>query len=96
MEAEREALPDDDEAISGHMEIATLFEQSILLISQAFNAITYHRRLNILNILIDNSIKVKEILKERSLDLDDMENPYLFGEKFEKLIKITSSKQNSK
>ena len=96
MEAEREALPDDDEAISGHMEIATLFEQSILLISQAFNAITYHRRLNILNTLIDNSIKVKEILKERSLDLDDMENPYLFGEKFEKLIKITSSKQNSK
>ena len=96
MEAEREALPDDDEAISGHMEIATLFEQSILLISQAFNATTYHRRLNILNTLIDNSIKVKEILKERSLDLDDMENPYLFGEKFEKLIKITSSKQNSK
>ena len=96
MEAEREALPDDDEAISGHMEIATLFEQSILLISQAFNAMTYHRRLNILNTLIDNSIKVKEILKERSLDLDDMENPYLFGEKFEKLIKITSSKQNSK
>ena len=96
MEAEREALSDDDEAISGHMEIATLFEQSILLISQAFNAITYHRRLNILNILIDNSIKVNEILKERSLDLDDMENPYLFGEKFEKLIKITSSKQNSK
>ena len=96
MEAEREALADDDEATSGHMEIATLFEQSILLIGQAFNAITYHRRLNILNTIIDNSIKVKEILKERSLDLDDMENPYLFGEKSEKLIKITSATQNSK
>ena len=35
MEAEREALPDhDDEATSGHMEVATLFEQSILLIVQ--------------------------------------------------------------
>ena len=35
MEAEREALPDhDDEATSGHMEVATLFEQSILLIGQ--------------------------------------------------------------
>ena len=65
------------------MEIATLFEQSILLISQVFNPITYHRRLNILNTLIDNSIKVKEILKEPNLDLDDMENPYLFLEKCE-------------
>ena len=50
-----------------------------------------------MNTLIDNSIKVKQILKECSLDLDDMENPYLFGEKFdEKLIKITSAKQKSK
>ena len=33
MEAELEAIPDnDDEVTSGHMEIATLFEQSILLI----------------------------------------------------------------
>ena len=97
MEAEREALPDNDgEATSGHMEIATLFEQSILLIGQAFNAITYYRRLNILNTLTDNSIKVKKILKERSLDLDDVENPYLFGEKFEeKLIKLTSAKLKS-
>ena len=39
------------------MEIATLFEQSILQKVQAFNAITYQRRLNILNTLIDNSIK---------------------------------------
>ena len=95
MEAEREALPDiGDVATSGHMNITTLFEQNILLIGQALNAITYHRRLNILNTLIDNTIKVKEILKERSLDLDDMENPYLFGEKFEeKPIKIISAKQ---
>ena len=78
------------------MEIATLFEQSILLISQVFNPITYHRRLNILNTLIDNSIKVKEILKEPNLDLDDMENPYLFWEKCEwKLLKIRSAKQKS-
>ena len=76
------------------MEIATLFEQSILLKVQAFNAITYQRRLNILNTLIDNRIKTKEILKERILDLNDMENPYLFGEKFEEeLIKITRAKQ---
>ena len=83
MKAEQETFSDDDdEATSGHMEIATLFEQSILLLGQAFNAIIHRRRLNILNTLIDNSIKVKEVLKERSLDLDDMESPYLFGEKF--------------
>ena len=71
-----------------------MFEQSILLKVQAFNAITYQRRLNILNTLIDNRIKTKEILKERILDLNDMENPYLFGEKFEEeLIKITRTKQ---
>ena len=51
-------------------------------------------QLNILNALIDNSIK--EIFKERSLDLDDMENPHSLGEKAEeKLIKI-SAKQKSK
>ena len=59
MEAKREALQDnDDKATSCHMEIATLFEQSILFIGQAFEAITHHRWLNILNTLIDNSIKV--------------------------------------
>ena len=70
--------PDSLALSSCSMEIATLFEQSILLISQVFNAITYHRRLNILNTLIDNSIKVKGILKEPSLDLNYIENPHLF------------------
>ena len=43
MEAEREALPDnDDEATSGHMGMANLLDQNILLIGQAFNVITYH------------------------------------------------------
>lgn len=51
----------------------------------------YHRWLNILNTLIDNRIKVKEILKKGRLWW--YENPYLFGEKLqEKLIKKTSAK----
>ena len=38
---------------------------------------------------------MKEILKERSLDLDDFKNPFLYGERFEKkLMKITSTKLN--
>ena len=98
MKSEWEVLPDnDDAATSGQLEIATLFEHRILLRGQAFNAITYQRRLYILNTLIYNSIKVKKTLKELSLDLDDRENPYLFGEIFEeKLIKATSAKQKSK
>ena len=53
--------------------------------------------MNILSTLIPNATKVKEILKEQSLDLDAVENTYLFGEKFEeKLSKITSAKQKSK
>ena len=56
METERETLPDNgDEVISGQMEIVTLFEQSIIFVDQVFNVITYHRRLNILDTLIDNS-----------------------------------------
>ena len=95
METERKALPDNDyEATSGRMEIATLFEQSILLIGEGFNTIRYHSRLNILNTVIDSSIKINGILKERSLDSDDVKNPYLFGERFEEtLSKITSAKQ---
>ena len=42
MEAGREILPkDDDEAVSGHMEIAGLFEKTILFIGQ-----TYHDQIN--------------------------------------------------
>ena len=57
----------------------------------------YQRRLNVLNTLIDNNVKVKEILKESMLNLDAIDNDYLFGEKFEEqLPKITSAKQKSK
>ena len=68
MEEERELISPDDEASDGHQEIASLFEQTILLVGQAFNSVAYQRRLNVLNTLIDNSVKVKEILKEPMLD----------------------------
>ena len=54
--------------------MATLLKQSIRLIGQTFNAITYHSWLNILNTLPVIDV-LKEILKERSLDLDDIQNP---------------------
>ena len=97
MEEEMELISPDDEAPDGHQEIASLFEQTILLVGQAFNSVTYQRRINVLNTLRDNSVKVKEILKEAMLNLDATDNDYLFGEKFEEqLSKITSAKQKSK
>ena len=62
-----------------------------------FNSVAYQRRLNVLNTLIDNNVKVKEILKEPMLNIDAIDNVCLFGEKFEEqLPKITSAKQKSK
>ena len=62
-----------------------------------FNSVTYQRRLNVLNTLMDNSVKVKEVLNEPMLNLDAIDNDYLFAEKFEEqLSKITSAEQKSK
>ena len=95
MEEERELISPDDEASDGHQEIASLFEQTVLLVGQAFNSVAYQRRLNVLNTLIDNSVKGDS--KGTKLDLDATDNGYLFGEKFEEqLSKITSAKQKSK
>ena len=53
--------------------------------------------MSVLSTLIPNYTKVKEILKEQSLELDGIKDKYLFGQKFEeKLSKITTAKQKSK
>ena len=80
-----------------YQEIANLFKQIILLVGQVFNTAAYQRRLSVLNTLIDNNVKLKQILKEPKLNLDAAEKEYLFGEKFEeKLLKIRSVKQKFK
>ena len=61
------------------MEVSTLFEQSILLLAQAFNATSYFRRKSILDTLFNVKSKVKEILKEQSDLLNDFSNQCLFG-----------------
>ena len=59
-----------------------------------FNSLTYYRRGNVLSTLIDNKVRVKEIMKEQVPHMDDIGNPYLFGEKFEdKLFKVRNAKQ---
>ena len=86
MEEERELIALDDEASDGHQGMASLFEQTILLVGQVFNSLAYQRRLNVLNTLIDNNVKVKEMLKEPMLNLHAIDNDYLFGEKFEEQL----------
>ena len=76
----------DDEALDGHQEMASLFEQTILLVGQVFNSLAYQRRLNVLNTLIDNNVKVKEMLKEPMLNLHAIDNDCLFREKFEEQL----------
>ena len=52
--------------------------------------------MNVLITLINNGTKVKEILMEISLDLDNIDSSLLFGEQFEeKLMEIISAKQKS-
>ena len=80
MEQERELIAPDDEAADGHQEIVSLFEQTILLVGQGLNSVAYQRRLNVLNTLIENNVKVKEILKEPMLNLDAIDNDFIFGE----------------
>ena len=96
MELERNAIS-EEELNEVHCEMASLFEQTILLTAHTYNSLAYQRRMNVLSTFIPNSTKIKEILKEQSLELDGIENKYLFGEKFEeKLSKVTTAKQKSK
>ena len=72
-------------------------DQTVLLIGHVFNQLAYHRWTKVLSTLIDNKAKVKEIVKVQEPYMDDIGNPYLFGEKLEnKLIKVTIEKQKSK
>ena len=65
MVEEREIILPDGEVSDGHQEISSLLEQTILLVVQVFNSVACQRRLNVLNTLIGNNVKVKEILKNQ-------------------------------
>ena len=75
MKEEREFIPADEPLVgSGMIVTSRLFDQAVLLVGQLYNSIGYQGKLNILSTLIDNNTKVKEILKEESLKLDDIYN----------------------
>ena len=81
MEKEIELISPDNKASDGHQEITSFFEHTILLVSQVFKLVANQRCLNVLNTLVDNNVKVKEILKEPMLNLHAIDNDYLLGEK---------------
>ena len=92
IEFEKDANPDDGSL----SQVAQALDQIVMLLGQAHNAISYHRRGNILTTLIDTSPRVKEILKNQSKDLNTPSNKFLFGEDFEsKLIKDTKAIKKS-
>ena len=58
-------------AAAGHNDIALLCEQTILLVGQVF-LLAYQRRVNILSTLTENNTMAKEILNERTLEMDSI------------------------
>ena len=80
-----------------HNENASLFEQTILLVSQTYKSLAYQQRMNILSTIIENNTKATKISRQKAKNVDARENIYLFGKQFEKkLIKVTSANQKSK
>lgn len=78
-------------------DVSELIEQTVLLLGQAFNSSSFHRRDKIFSTLIDSNPKVKDILKEQSKDMDSPLNTFLFGEIFEqKLLHESNALQKSK
>ena len=56
-------------------------KQTVLLLGQSSNAITYHRRMNVLGSVINCQYQVKSMLKEKA-SLLQKHDEYLFGKKF--------------
>ena len=71
-------------------------EQTVLLLGQSSNAITYHRKLNFLGSVMKSQYQVKSILREKA-SLLQKHDEYLFGKKFRNHIADTiKSKKQTK
>lgn len=93
-EGERESMDENDEfSVSNFAEITGLFEQAMLLSAQTYQRMTFQRRYNILSTLIDNPTKVNELLKDHMEIMNDPNNKFLFGEKFEEILSKSSLTQ---
>jgi len=87
-------LAGHEDQINHISEICQLVEKTVTLVAQTANSMTYFRRLNVLNALIPDSTKVKQLINNIK-DKSDVED--LFGEEFEtSLSQIAKSKKNSR
>lgn len=69
-EKQKEAVKinsDDHEPQQKMADICVIFEQSVTMIGQAANALSYQRRVNALSILFQDNKKAKNILKEQKM-----------------------------
>ena len=69
-------------------------EQTVLLLEQSGNAITYHRRLNVLGSVMNSQYQVKSMFKEKVSLLQNMTN--ICSEKSSGTILLTLSNQRNK
>ena len=77
-------------------EILTNLDQTVMLLGQALNSISYTRRFNALKQITGDPRKTKQLLKEKN-EIFPKETQFLFGEKFESdIIRTAKSKQKSK
>jgi len=92
MDDEKEQFLDDK-----HVEqCSKSFDQSIMLITQVFNSLSHRRWDNILTVLMDSPVKVKETLNNQTKVLDSPTNQFLFGDDFEaQLVKEAKSIKQS-
>ena len=71
-------------------------DQTVVLLGQAYNNISYTRRFNVLKQITGDPRKTKKNLKEKK-EIFEKKNHYLFGEKFETdLVKTAKSKKRSR
>ena len=71
-------------------------EQTIFLLGQSSNAITYHRRLNVLGSVMNSQYQVKSLSKEK-MSLLQKHDECLFGKKFRNhFADTTKSKKQTK
>ena len=80
----------------GIMTLLCFLNKLVFLVSQAFNSLDDQRRLRQSSTLVDNNARVKEVLRQQTLEIDSIDNIYLFEVKFEeKLSKVMIAKQKS-
>lgn len=97
VENEKTSLPDDTckEVLERMEEMSSIFQQTVALVGQASNRVSYYRRLNVVENITGDSKRAKELLGEHE-DVFNEASTHLFGDKFEELIcKLSKSKKKS-